>query len=528
MALSQSLDTQAGFAPSGPARPFGSILFPDRIAEVSAFAEPAFFSDLNLDRAVDAITAGAQEYELKPFFHAPPRSTEAVEYRHQVFRDLERDEVRAPVRAFAEAMQRTRRYLALVEKQRYPYEKERWFLDAALLYSAAVSSLAEALVSLELSSEGLRGLRDRVAGYSSSGNFRSLSSQAALVRDGLAQVRYSVKIKGLRVTVSRYGGEPDYSVEVEHDFERFRQGDVENHRFDLRDPGSMDHVEAQIVERVALLFPDAFRALEEFYSAHQDFLDPTLVRFDREVQFYLVYLAFIERLGKAGLGFTYPEVSGDSKEVSAEDAFDIALANKLTIEGSGVVRNDFFLSDSERILVVTGPNQGGKTTFARMFGQLHYLASLGLPVPARAARLFLTDRLFTHFEREEDIATLRGKLDDDLVRVRETLEAATPDSIILLNEIFSSTTLHDAKILSADVLARIIELGSLGVCVTFIDELTELGDETVSMVARVAPDDPAKRTFEIVRRPADGKAYAWAIAEKYGLTHDTLKRRVAR
>ena len=69
MARSQSLDTQAGFAPSGPARPFGSILFPDRIVDVSAFAEPAFFSDLNLDQAVDAITAGAQEYELKPFFH---------------------------------------------------------------------------------------------------------------------------------------------------------------------------------------------------------------------------------------------------------------------------------------------------------------------------------------------------------------------------------------------------------------------------------------------------------------------------
>jgi DNA mismatch repair protein MutS len=528
MARTQSIDTQAGFARSSPARPFESILFPDGIVDVSALAEPAFFSDLNLDQAVDAITLGWEEYELKQFFYEPLRSGEAVDYRHQVFRDLKRDEVRAPFQAFADAMQRARRYLVLVEKQRYRYEKERWFLDAALVYSSAVSSLDEALAGLELNSSGLQGLGNHIADYTASETFRALSSGAAHVRDGLGQLRYSVKIKGLRVTVSPYGGEPDYSVEVERDFERFRQGDVEKHRFDLRDPGSMDHVEAQIVERVARLFPDAFRALDEFYSAHQDFLHPTLVRFDREVQFYLAYLAFTERLGKAGLPFSYPAVSDDSKEVSAEDAFDIALANKLTIEGSDVVQNDFFLTGPERILVVTGPNQGGKTTFARMFGQLHYLASLGLPVPARAARLFLADQLFTHFEREEDIATLRGKLDEDLVRVRDTLEAATPDSIILLNEIFSSTTLQDAMVLGADVLARVIELGSLAVCVTFIDELTELGDETVSMVASVAPADPAKRTFKIVRRPADGKAYAWAIAEKYGLTHDRLMRRVAR
>jgi DNA mismatch repair ATPase MutS len=216
----------------------------------------------------------------------------------------------------------------------------------------------------------------------------------------------------------------------------------------------------------------------------------------------------------------------DTKEVRADDTFDLALARHLTRNGGEVVLNGFELSQPERIIVVTGPNNGGKTTLARTFGQVHYLASLGLPVPARSAQLFLPDRIFTLFEREEDITTLRGKFEDELFRMREILDRATPNSILILNEAFGSTTVHDAITVGSRVMSKIIDREALCLFVTFVDELATLSDTIVSMMSTVSPEDPSVRTFKVIRKPPDGLAYAAAIAEKYGLGHDRLVRRI--
>jgi len=511
------------YAPTG----FHSILFFHPAAGIprETLEAPDFFSDLHLDQVMASITAGREEYNLLPFFYTALPDTDSIRYRQEIMQDLEDPGIFDLIKAFSEHMRIVRKYHAQGNELSCRLQKERWFLDAVDLYCEFVGCLERGFYAVEPESVGFREMRKYLTCYIGSERFSLLRSKAKQLLSDLKSIKYCVHINNSTVKVRKFKGEPDFSTEVLSVFEKFQEEAVTDYRVEFHDRPCMNHVETAILELVARLYPEVFGSLNAFYTENADYLDQTIAHFDREVQFYVAFIEYTGKLKKAGLQFCYPHVS-DSKDVSGCEVFDLALAEKLVSEQAAVVCNDFFLRDPERIFVVTGPNQGGKTTFGRTFGQLHFLASLGLTVPGRTARLFLFDRLFTHFEREERIQSLKGKLQDDLVRIHDILEAATPRDIIVINEIFTSTTIRDAVLLGKRIMERLSDLDALCVFVTFLDELAVFSERTVSMVSTVVPENPSQRTFRVVRKPADGLSYALSIAEKYGVTYDSLKERL--
>jgi DNA mismatch repair protein MutS len=506
---------------------FASILFIDPDAAAAERAEPECFGDLHLDQIVDSVV-GANADELKRFFYLPLHDVGAVSYRHDVFRDLARPEIRNAVEAFVTGMNTMRKRMDRAAHLFHRLQQQGWFVYGVQAFCDTVTALRADLAKLELSARGLIDFAAFVDAYVDSDRFARLSAETRSVQADLAQVRYCVHIEGPKVHVDTYEDQADYSVDVAATFERFASQTERDYHVQMKDFADMNHVEEQVLQYVAKLYPQQFGRLQTFCTQHRRYMDPTIARFDREVAFYLAYVRFMDRVTDSGLGFCYPSIAADPGQFGADGAFDAALAIKAFRHDIAVVCNDFHLSGAERIFVITGPNQGGKTTLARTIGQIAYLGALGCPVPARRATLPLPDEIYTHFERQETLATLHGKLDNELQRIHDILSTATAGSVIVMNESFSSTTVDDSVLIGTEVLQRIIDIGCVAVYVTFLDELASLDPVCVSMVGEVAPHDPTERTFRFTRRRADGMAYASALAAKYGLSHDDLLERITR
>jgi hypothetical protein len=185
---------------------------------------------------------------------------------------------------------------------------------------------------------------------------------------------------------------------------------------------------------------------------------------------------------------------------AATDLYDAGLA--LTL-GHPVVGNDLD-TDGTDLVVVTGANGGGKTTFLRSVGVAQLLMQAGLMVPATSYRWSVTPRVFTHFTRREDAAMRSGKLDEELARLSAIVTESTPGATLLLNESFASTNEREGSELARQVVSALTEAG---VRIVFVTHLSQFArglhasgrPGTLFLRAERRPD--GTRTFRMVEGP---------------------------
>jgi len=310
---------------------FQSILFhnPEIGRNVDHQAEPEFFKDLNLDQVVQAVTDNWKDYNLAPFFYFRLSDLAGISYRQEIMEDLEDVQLMEAIQSFSMQMRAMRDRLKQAKDLGYKYATERAFLGAVEVYCKAVESLVRELRALSPKSCGVRAFGKYLTDYSESAPFRNLAMEAENLRSDLASITYCLVLKDDSVTVHYYDEESDYSATVEETFSKFTRETAADYRVKVPVRDGMNHIQAEILHGLALLYPVTFHDLDEFSARHVDYFDETISRFDREIQFYVAYLKYMEQFRRAGLRFCLPELSDTSKEIQDQDAFDIALAAKL-------------------------------------------------------------------------------------------------------------------------------------------------------------------------------------------------------
>ncbi len=183
-----------------------------------------------------------------------------------------------------------------------------------------------------------------------------------------------------------------------------------------------------------------------------------------------------------------------------------------------------------RILVITGPNAGGKTVSLKTTGILALMAQCGMPIPAApGSRVPLLRRLVATVGDEQDLLSDRSTFSGRLLRLKEAWEHAGPDSLVLLDELGSGTDPEEGAALAEALLEGLLEKGSLGVITTHLAQLAAAALELSGASCAAMEFDPetGRPTFRLVPGPP-GASEALALARRLGLPAEWLDRAEAR
>lgn len=411
------------------------------------------------------------------------------------------------------------------------------------IYVECIEELEQTFRKLSepLQSSGIRKLRNKIEEISGHREYQSLKDELPGMRKKIESLR-SITIginldaqlnprEAVLVSINEepYTTSTFFDKLLKFDEDEFKglaslaSGDRKSEAFNKK---ILDKIEETMKSSIRAIVP----TIEKYINVNTRFL----MELRSGLLFYLSLLRLVKHIEKLGLPVCKPEVIGeDQKKGVIRDTYNINLAFEQKKEQGeiDIVKNDLEFGEEGRIFVLTGPNQGGKTTFTQAAGITQVLFQLGVYVPGSEAEISPVSGIYTHFPAEEKLASNLGRLGEECDRLKKIINSADENSLILLNESLASTSPQEALYIARETLMVFKVMGARVIFATHFHKLAENLKEMnskvpgeakiVSLVAGMDPDT-SERTFEIKPGSPPGLSYARDVADKLGVNFEDM------
>lgn len=263
------------------------------------------------------------------------------------------------------------------------------------------------------------------------------------------------------------------------------------------EPGAED-----ISDRTNLALSQSVDTLTEAAGNVRDFL----YRLQAETGFFIGTLNLADTLKSKGISYCIPSISGSASKHRHIEGLSEAT---VVLSGENAVNNDV-ATEGKTLYIITGANQGGKSTFLRSIGQAQMMAQSGCIVMASRFESHAASGIFTHFSKLEDRTMKSGKLDEELLRMSGIADRIRSGALILFNESFQSTNEREGSEICREIVNALVEDGVEVFFVThfftFAENVLEHHkDESVFLKAERMSG--GQRTFKIVPGLPEETAY---------------------
>ncbi len=413
--------------------------------------QDALIQDLELDTLFDAMAGGDRfvlEVVRQAILTGLDNDADTILYRQAALQDTVRNH--AVVQRIYDLT------VEVIENKQRQWWSVTSQLPGSILYGSVqmLTIFADALARL-------RRIADEQAGQFQSEAFRSFFAQlqAELSDEYLARVRTHLKELSFRrgVLVSADLGEgnqgtnyvlrkPPAKRQWWRDWILARRQSKFTFRLDPRDEAGAKTLDELRTRAINLVANAAGQSADHIFRY--------IVRLRTELAFYLGCVNLLRQLQQRGVPVCYPvPAPAGSGRHSCVGLGDVCLV----LNRSGPVVGNDLNADGKQLVVITGANKGGKSTFLRSVGLAQLMMQAGLFVAAESFTADLCRSLFTHYKREEDATMESGKFDEELSRMSQIVDALSPDALLLFNESFAATNEREGSEIARQIVRALLE-----------------------------------------------------------------------